>query len=136
MMDDNNPHNSRRTSADPFGREAKRAAWRARRAARHAGRGDWSHFGDPKFWGLDAESMKAWGLGGGMNSGMGGGMHGMGGQPGAATVDELQDKVARMEKTIASLNERIIVLERLALNDDARLAAEIERLRDSDRKQS
>jgi hypothetical protein len=41
-----------------------------------------------------------------------------------------------MEKTIASLNERIIVLERLALNDEARLAAEIERLRDTDRKQS
>lgn len=128
MMDDNERTNSRRP--DPFGREAKRAAWRARRAARHAGRGDWSHFGDPKFWGLDAESMKAWGLGGGMH-----GMHGMGAQPaGRETVAELQDKVARMEKTIASLNERIIVLERLALNDDARLAAEIERLRDTDRK--
>jgi len=124
-MNDNDCRNSRRN--DPFGREAKRAAWRARRAARHAGRGDWSHFGDPKFWGLDAESMKAWGLGGGM--GAGAGM-----SPSADSVAELEDKVARMEKTIASLNERIIVLERLALNDDARLAAEIERLRETDRK--
>ncbi|MEQ1781769.1 MAG: hypothetical protein ABMA14_10440 [Hyphomonadaceae bacterium] len=131
MIDDNERHN-RRTGADPFGREAKRAAWRARRAARHAGRGDWSHFGDPKFWGLDAESMKHWGFGGGM----GNGMHGMGMPPSAASVAELEDKVARMEKTIASLNERIIVLERLALNDEARLAADIERLRDTDRKQS
>lgn len=140
MMDDNDHRkdrsDSRRPGADPFGREAKRAAWRARRAARHAGRGDWSHFGDPKFWGLDAESMKAWGFGGGAASGMGAaGMYGMGGQPAGENVAELQDKVARMEKTIASLNERIIVLERLALNDDARLAAEIERLRDTDRKQ-
>ena len=39
-----------------------------------------------------------------------------------------------MEKTIASLNQRIIVLEKLAVNDDARLAAEIERLRETDRK--
>jgi uncharacterized coiled-coil protein SlyX len=125
MMNDNDCRNGRRN--DPFGREAKRAAWRARRAARHAGRGDWSHFGDPKFWGLDAESMKAWGLGGGMGAGMGM-------PPSADSVAELEDKVARMEKTIASLNERIIVLERLALNDDARLAAEIERLRETDRK--
>lgn len=130
MMDDNDFHNrfEKRREAWRMDREAKRAAWRARRAARHAGRGDWSHFGDPKFWGLDAESMKAWGFGSGMQDGM----TGMGGQPTPENVAELQDKVARMEKTIASLNERIIVLERLALNDDARLAAEIERLRDAD----
>jgi hypothetical protein len=136
MIDDNERHNSRRAGADPFSREAKRGDWRARRAARHAGRGDWSHFSDPKFWGLDAESMKCWGFGGGAGGGMSAGLHGMGGQPGGENVAELQDKVARMEKTIASLNERIIVLERLALNDEARLAAEIERLRDTDRKQS
>jgi len=80
--------------------------------------------------------MKCWGFGGGAGGGMSAGLHGMGGQPGGENVAELQDKVARMEKTIASLNERIIVLERLALNDEARLAAEIERLRDTDRKQS
>jgi hypothetical protein len=134
--DHRNDHRDRcRSGADPFSREAKRAAWRARRAARHAGRGDWSHFGDPKFWGLDAESVKAWGLGGGAGASMGAGMRGMGMPPSAEAVAELQDKVARMEKTIATLNERIIVLERLAVNDDARLAAEIERLRDADRKQ-
>ena len=59
---------------------------------------------------------------------------GAGMSPSADSVAELEDKVARMEKTIASLNERIIVLERLALNDEARLAAEIERLRETDRK--
>lgn len=105
-------------------REMKRAAWRARRAARQAGRGDWSHLGDPKFWGLDAESMKQWGFGG---------MHGDEGQPGE--VAALKAQVAEMEKTIDSMEERIRVLERLVLafDEDAResrLAAEIEKLRD------
>jgi hypothetical protein len=113
-------------------REARRAAWRARRAARHAGRGDWSHFGDPKFWGLDAESMKHWGFGAGMNGGMGQGQ-GMGsgmGMPGGEMA-ALQAKVAEMEKTIASMQQRIIVLEKLVVDDDARLAREIEKLRDA-----
>ena len=79
--------------------------------------------------------MKHWGFGGGPGNGMHSGMHGAGPHSGSENVAELQDKVARMEKTIASLNERIIVLERLALNDEARLAADIERLRDTDRKQ-
>lgn len=136
MMDDTEFRErfEKRREAWRMEREAKRAAWRARRAARHAGRGDWSHFSDPKFWGLDRDSMKAWGFGGD-GTGMGD-MHGMGGATHSGEVADLQDKVARMEKTIASLNERIIVLERLALNDDARLAAEIERLRDTDDKQS
>jgi len=94
-------------------REAKRAAWRARRAARHAGRGDWSHFSDPKFWGLDAESMKQWGMG----------------DP-SSEVAQLQAKVADMEKIIASLRERVIVLEKLVVDDERRLATEIEKLRD------
>lgn len=130
MMDENDFHNrfERRREAWRMEREAKRAAWRARRAARHAGRGDWSHFSDPKFWGLDQESLKSWGFGGAMH-GMGTGMG-----PSGENLAELQAKVARMEKTIATLNERIIVLEKLALNDDARLAAEIERLRDTDTK--
>lgn len=138
MMDDNNRQDSyfKRREAWRMDREAKRAAWRARRAARHAGRGDWSHFGDPKFWGLDAESMKAWGLGGGtdgmhgMGSGMGAGM----GQSPAGGVADLLAKVAEMEKTIATLHQRVIVLEKLAVNDDTRLAAEIERLRSVDGK--
>ena len=113
-------------------REAKRAAWRARRAARHAGRGDWSHFKDPKFWGLDAESMKQWGFTGDWS--------GTGTQTGANTgeVEQLKAHVAEMETTIGSMLERIAVLERLVLDMDqssreARLAAEIEALRNRDR---
>lgn len=113
-------------------REAKRAAWRARRAARHAGRGDWSHFKDPKFWGLDAESMKQWGFTGDW-SGMGT-QAGATGGANAGEVEQLKAQVAEMETTIGSMLERIAVLERLVLDMDqssreARLAAEIEALR-------
>lgn len=116
---------------DPFGnyekrreawraaREAKRAAWRARRAARHARRGDWSHFGDPKFWGLDAESMRQWGFNPQPTSS-------------PSEVDALKAKVAEMERTIASLSQRVIVLEKLVVDDESRLAAEIEKLRKSE----
>ena len=103
-------------------REAKRAAWRARWAARRAGRGDWSHFKDPKFWGLDAESMKQWGFTGAS------GMPGM--PPTADEMAQLKAQVAEMEKTIASMQQRIIVLEKLVVDDDAILAREIEKLRD------
>jgi hypothetical protein len=106
-------------------REAKRAAWRARWAARRAGRGDWSHFKDPKFWGLDAESMKQWGFTG--TSGASG-MPGM--PPTADEMAQLKAQVADMEKTIASMQQRIIVLEKLVVDDDAILAREIEKLRD------
>ena len=106
-----------------FEREAKRAAWRARWAARRAGRGDWSHFKDPKFWGLDAESMKSWGFHGG-----GTGMPGS--QPTADEMAQLKAQVAEMEKTIASMQQRIIVLEKLVVDDEAVLAREIEKLRD------
>jgi hypothetical protein len=110
-------------------REAKRAAWRARFAARRAGQGDWSHFKDPKFWGLDAESMKQWGL----NSDWG--MDGQQTGPNLGEVEQLKAQVAEMETTIDSMQERIAVLERLILDLDkeareSRLAAEIEKLRD------
>lgn len=91
-------------------REARRAAWRARRAARRAawcGQG-WGHWGSAADWGLDPA--------------------GMGGKP-SEDLDALKTKLAEMEKTIAQLNDRIIVLEKLATNDDAKLAAEIEKLR-------
>ena len=112
-----------------FERQAKRAAWRARWAARRAGQGDWSHLKDPKFWGLDAESMKHWGL----NSD--GGMHGHQAGPNYNEVEQLKAQVAEMETTIGSMQERIAVLERLILDLDkeareSRLAAEIEKLRD------
>ena len=112
-----------------FERQAKRAAWRARWAARRAGQGDWSHLKDPKFWGLDAESMKHWGF----NSD--GGMHGHQDGPNHNEVEQLKAQVAEMETTIGSMQERIAVLERLILDLDkeareSRLAAEIEKLRD------
>ena len=110
-------------------RETKRAAWRVRFAARRAGQGDWSHFKDPKFWGLDAESMKQWGL----NSDWG--MDGQQTGPNQSEVEQLKAQVAEMETTIDSMQERIAVLERLILDLDketreSRLAAEIEKLRD------
>jgi hypothetical protein len=108
-----------------FEREAKRAAWRARWAARRAGQGDWSHFKDPKFWGLDAESMKQWGFTGDWS----------GASPQNAEVEQLKAQVAEMETTMGAMLERISVLERIVLDLDketreSRLAAEIEALRD------
>ena len=98
-------------------------------AARRAGQGDWSHFKDPKFWGLDAESMKQWGL----NSDWG--MDGQQTGPNQSETEQLKAQVAEMETTIDSMQERIAVLERLILDLDkeareSRLAAEIEKLRD------
>jgi hypothetical protein len=93
-------------------RDARRAAWKARFAARRAtgcGQG-WGHWGSAADWGMDPQS---WGMGGGPSE----------------DVEALKTKVSDMEKTIAQLNERIIVLEKLVTNDDARLAAEIEKLR-------
>ena len=126
-MHDNTCGNDQRRDAWRFERQAKRAAWRARRAARHAGRGDWAHLKDPKFWGLDAESMKAWGMGSGMNSGMG---SGMGAPESSSEVAALKAQVAEMERTMAAMNQRIIVLEKLMTDDEARISREIDRLRD------
>ncbi len=103
-------------------RQAKRAAWRARWAARRASRGEWGHFKDPKFWGLDPESMKSWGMG------FGGEAHQH--APQREDVAALEAKVAAMEKTIDAMNQRIIVLEKLVVDDEARIAREIDRLRD------
>lgn len=126
MTFDHEGQHARRHEAWRLEREAKRAAWRARRAARHARRGDWGHFGDPKFWGLDAESMKQWGFG--TTHGMGAGM-GMAPPAASSEVAELKAKVAEMERLVTSLSERVIVLEKLAVDDERRLAAEIEKLR-------
>ncbi len=123
-MHDHDGHHARR-EAWRIEREAKRAAWRARWAARRASRGDWSHFKDPKFWGLDAESMKQWGFNPGTGNAFGPGMG-----PSSNEVAELMAKVADMEKTIASMQQRIIVLEKLVVDDEAVLAREIEKLRD------
>lgn len=103
-------------------REAKRAAWRMRRAARRARWSEsWEQMADPKFWGLDAESMRKMGMSGdGFATGMG--------QSGE--IEALKARIADMEKIIASLSQRVIVLEKLAVDDEPRLAAEIEKLRD------
>jgi hypothetical protein len=101
-------------------RKARREAWRARREEHRA---RWAHLGDPAFWGLDGASMRGMGVSG---VGMG---HGA-----PSEVEALKAKVEEMTRTIASLHERIIVLEKLAVgSDDARLAAEIEKLRGEDR---
>lgn len=123
-MHDHDGHHARR-EAWRIEREAKRAAWRARWAARRASRGDWSHFKDPKFWGLDADSMRQWGFNPGTGNPAGPGMG-----PTGNEVAELMAKVAEMEKTIASMQQRIIVLEKLVVDDEAVLAREIEKLRD------
>ena len=120
MMHGSDDQFAKRHDAWRMSREAKRAAWRARRAARHASRGEWSHFGDPKFWGLDAESMKQWGFGEPHDAAPS--------QP-ISEVTELKAKIANMERIISSLSERVIVLETLAVDDERRLAAEIEKLR-------
>jgi hypothetical protein len=98
-------------------RDARREAWRARREER---RNRWAHLSDPAFWGLDEESLRSMGC---MppNAGQG------------SDVKELKERVATMEETIEKLSERIVVLEKLAVaSDDARLAAEIEKLRGKD----
>lgn len=96
-------------------REARREAWRARREERRA---KWAHLGDPAFWGLDEESLRAMGC------------MPPGGAGQTSEVKELKERVATMETTIDKLNERIVVLEKLAVaSNDARLAAEIEKLR-------
>jgi hypothetical protein len=99
-------------------RDARRKAWRARRDARRAA------------WGLGGGSHgcgSAWGSGWGMSAAD----WGMGAP--SESVDELKARLADMEKTIAQLSERIIVLEKLATDDDSRLAAEIEKLRGEDK---
>jgi hypothetical protein len=97
-------------------RDARREAWRARREER---RNKWAHLGDPAFWGLDEESLRAMG---------------MPPNPGQSSeVKELKERIATMETIIDTLNERIVVLEKLAVaSNDTRLAAEIEKLRGKD----
>jgi hypothetical protein len=128
MYDQNHGYRKNRDAARAE-RQAKRAAWRARWAARRASRGEWGHFKDPKFWGLDAESMKSWGMGFGEHSYGHHSGHSHGPDQ-SSEVAALKAQVASMEKTIDSMNQRIIVLEKLMVDDEARIAREIDRLRD------
>ena len=91
--------------------EARREAWRAKRDARRAA---WGLAGHSHHWGHGwGMSAADWGVSGGQSE----------------DAAALKAKLADMEKTIAQLSERIVVLEKLATDDDSRLAAEIEKLR-------
>lgn len=101
-----------------------RQGWRAERAARRAER-------RRRF----RERLKAHGLDDldemfgdfGLAFGMGGGDE----QP--SEIAEMQKRMDAMTRTIDTLSERVKVLERLAVQDEARLAAEIEQLRGASR---
>ncbi|MDP3739919.1 MAG: hypothetical protein Q8R02_21210 [Hyphomonadaceae bacterium] len=106
--------------------QKRREEWRARREER---RNRWAHFGDPAFWGLDQESMRQMGMGGGCGSRTGRSSNGQSSAADSSEVADLKATVESMQRTIATLSERVQVLERLAVDDDAKLAAEIEKLR-------
>jgi hypothetical protein len=90
-------------------REPRRQAWRAQREAQ---REQWAKVCCS--WGMDPAD---WCLEGSTTS----------------ETAELKAQVESMKKTIEQLGERIVVLEKLAVSsDDARLAAEIEKLRRTD----
>lgn len=107
-------------------RDERRDSWRAGREER---RNRWAHFGDPAFWGLDEESMRQMGMGGacGSRTGQSSNAHSSAAQ--SSEVADLKATVDAMQRTIDMLGERVKVLERLAVDDDAKLAAEIEKLR-------
>jgi hypothetical protein len=110
-------------------RDARRDAWRARREER---RNRWAHFGDPAFWGLDEASLRGMGMGGGSCSSGTASRHSQSQHSEfqqSSEVEDIKATVAAMQRTIATLSERVVVLERLAIDDEARLAAEIEKLR-------
>jgi hypothetical protein len=102
---------------DPWTEARKRrAAWRAKRDERRAA---WR----AHLYGHGAHH--GWGNWGDMGAG----------EPrkdNSAEVAALQKQVADMARTVATLAARVGVLERLAVNDETRLAAEIEKLRDRD----
>jgi len=110
-------------------RDARRDAWRDRREER---RNRWAHFGDPAFWGLDEASLRGMGMGGGSCSSGSASRQTSQQQSSpwqSSEVEDLKATVEAMQKTITTLSERVVVLERLAVDDEARLAAEIEKLR-------
>jgi hypothetical protein len=90
----------------------RRDEWRSRRAAY---RRAWRGHGHDCGWG-------------GMHGAAESGAQADGGDEAFAA----RDRVAEMEKTIQALSERVKVLERLAVDDEAHLAAEIEKLKRDD----
>ncbi len=51
------------------------------------------------------------------------------GDPSQERMQQMQDRIDGMEHLINGLLDRVAVLERMAVTDEARLAAEIEKLR-------
>jgi hypothetical protein len=101
--------------------EARRAAWRERHARRRA---EWAeHWSDMSAqMGIKPED---WGMGFSPSAGA---------SPGSSqSVEALKAQVATMQATIDKLLNRVAVLEKLAVDgDETRLAAEIEKLRNSE----
>lgn len=88
-------------------REAWREAWRARREERRAQwRAAWGNWGHQANWGCNAAAPKQ------------------------EADAELKATVEQMRRTIDALTQRVQVLEKLAVDPEARLAAEIDKLRD------
>lgn len=103
---------------DPDDRDAgPRSSARSSGGSAGETRSEWDHLLDPRFWGLDADSLRRWGMG-------------VGEDTGAAGAAALHDRLAAIEASLIAMNQRIAVLERLATDDEAALAAEIEKLRE------
>lgn len=92
------------------------------RSTRH---GDWDHLMDPRFWGLDADSLRRWGLGAPDIPGQGGAA-----DADAAGLAELEKRLAAIEVGLIAMNQRLSALERPSADDEAAPAAEIDRLRE------
>lgn len=101
-----------------------RSSARSGRPSDRGRRGEWDHLLDPRFWGLDADSFRRWGMGVGEETGAAGAAAGQGG------FAALHDRLAAIEASLIAMNQRIAVLERLSVDDEAALAAEIEKLRE------
>jgi len=110
---------------DPDDRDAgPRSSARSSGGSAGETRSEWDHLLDPRFWGLDADSFRRWGMGVGEETGAAGAAVGQGG------LAALHDRLAAIEASLIAMNQRIAVLERLSVDDEAALAAEIEKLRE------
>jgi hypothetical protein len=111
MSYDYDDHRDARREERRMRREEWREQWRARkdewRERRREHRDRWrAMWGHPAAWGVNAT----------------------GARPGE-TREELRKTVEEMKQIVATLSQRVQVLEKLAVNPEARLADEIEKLR-------
>jgi hypothetical protein len=70
-----------------------------------------------------------------LGDGMGGQVH-PGGRPPEHVAKQIEAALAERDATLARLEERVRVLERIATDNPARLSAEIESLRDESQRRS